>query len=423
MEQANKRKLVSIRTIANIEPILNADAIEVAVVDGWKVVTKKNEFKPGDLCVYFEIDSFLPDGVPAWQFLVDKSARMFEGVKGHKLRSIKLRGVVSQGLVLPIDFAVERFEGSEFDEGQELGEFFAVGSDISEFLGVKKWEAALPAELVGQAQGLFPSFIRKTDQERCQNLIAEIFGYEDKVIPFEVAGIPAEALADMVIKGQVVMTAEGPKKILPAKADRNAQYEVSMKLDGSSLTGFARAQFTEPFLDEFGELQNPIESGVCSRNLQLKVNDENAQNAFVKMFVESGLKVALETLAAEGLEIAVQGELVGPGIQGNQENFKTPQFFVFDIFNIKSGQYMGPAERMETFKKLLELGAKINHVPVLHAAATLDELGLKSVSDLLQFAEGPSIAAKQREGLVFKRLDGGFSFKAISQKWLLAEKD
>ena len=373
--------------------------------------------------VYFEIDSFLPDGVPAWQFLVDKSARMFEGVKGHKLRSIKLRGVVSQGLVLPIDFAVERFEGSEFDEGQELGEFFAVGSDISEFLGVKKWEAALPAELVGQAQGLFPSFIRKTDQERCQNLIAEIFGYEDKVIPFEVAGIPAEALADMVIKGQVVMTAEGPKKILPAKADRNAQYEVSMKLDGSSLTGFARAQFTEPFLDEFGELQNPIESGVCSRNLQLKVNDENAQNAFVKMFVESGLKVALETLAAEGLEIAVQGELVGPGIQGNQENFKTPQFFVFDIFNIKSGQYMGPAERMETFKKLLELGAKINHVPVLHAAATLDELGLKSVSDLLQFAEGPSIAAKQREGLVFKRLDGGFSFKAISQKWLLAEKD
>ena len=423
MEQANKRKLVSIRTIAHIEPIPNADAIEVAVVDGWKVVTKKNEFKPGDLCVYFEIDSFLPDGVPAWQFLVDKSARMFEGVKGHKLRSIKLRGVVSQGLVLPIDFAVERFEGSEFDEGQELGEFFAVGSDISEFLGVKKWEAALPAELVGQAQGLFPTFLRKTDQERCQNLIAEIFGYEDKVVPFDVTGIPAEALADMVIKGLVVTTAEGPKKVLPAKADRNAQYEVSMKLDGSSLTGFARAQFTEPFLDEFGELQNPIESGVCSRNLQLKVNDENAQNAFVKMFVESGLKVALETLAAEGLEIAVQGELMGPGIQGNQENFKTPQFFVFDIFNIKTGQYMGPAERMETFKKLLELGAKINHVPVLHTSTTLDELNLKSVQDLLQFAEGPSIAAKQREGLVFKRLDGGFSFKAISQKWLLAEVD
>lgn len=420
MEQANKRKLVSIRTIANIEPILNADAIEVAVVDGWKVVTKKGEFKPGDLCVYFEIDSFLPDGVPAWQFLVDKSARIFEGVKGHKLRSIKLRGVVSQGLVLPINFAVERFEGSKFDEGQELGEFFAVGSDISEFLGVKKWEAALPAELVGQAQGLFPSFIRKTDQERCQNLASEIFGYEDKVVPFDVTGIPAEALADMVIKGQVMTTAEGPKKVLKAKADRNALYEVSMKLDGSSLTAFARAQFTEDFIDEDGFRQNPIESGVCSRNLQLKVNDENAQNAFVKMFVESGLKAALETLAAEGLEIAVQGELVGPGIQGNQENFTTLQFFVFDIFNIKSGQYMGPGQRMEVFAKLQALGADIKHVPILHEAATLDELGLKDVKDLLQFADGPSINPKaKREGLVFKRNDGAFSFKAISNLWLL----
>lgn len=423
MEQANKRKLVSIRTIANIEPIPNADAIEVAVVDGWKVVTKKGEFKPGDLCVYFEIDSFLPDGVPAWQFLVDKSARIFEGVKGHKLRSIKLRGVVSQGLVLPLDFAVERFVDSEFDEGQELGEFFAVGNDISEFLSVKKWEAALPAELVGQAQGLFPSFIRKTDQERCQNLASEIFGYEDKVVPFDVTGIPAEALADMVIKGQVVTTAEGPKKVLKAKADRNALYEVSMKLDGSSLTAFARAQFAEPFMDEFGELQNTIESGVCSRNLQLKVNDENAQNAFVKMFVESGLKAALETLAAEGLEIAVQGELMGPGIQGNQEKLTAPKFFVFDIFDIRDGKYLGPVERFQMFKKLCALGADINHVPVISEGVTLDELGLKSVQDLLQFAEGPSIVAKQREGLVFKRLDGGFSFKAISNKWLVAEKD
>ena len=423
MEQANKRKLVSIRTIASVEPIPNADAIEVAVVDGWKVVTKKGEFKAGDLCVYFEIDSFLPDGEPAWQFLVDKSSRIFEGVKGHKLRSIKLRGVVSQGLVLPIQFAVDRFVDSEFDEGQEIGEFFTVGADISEFLGVKKWEAALPAELVGQAQGLFPSFIRKTDQERCQNLIAEIFRYDDVLVPFDVASIPAEALANMVINGQVVTTAEGPMKVLKAKADRDARYEVSMKADGSSLTAFARARFTEDFIDEDGIRQNPIDSGVCSRNLQLKVNDENAENAFVKMFVQSGLRDALESLADGGTELAVQGELVGPGIQGNQENFTTMQFFVFDIFDIRDGRYLGPNERFKLFKELQRLGADINHVPVLHEGATLDELGLKNVEDLLKFAEGPSIVAKQREGLVFKRLDGQFSFKAISQKWLLAEKD
>ena len=63
----NKRKLVTIRTIDGLEPIEGADVIEVAVIGGWKLVVKRGEFKVGDQCVYFEIDSFLPDGVPAWQ--------------------------------------------------------------------------------------------------------------------------------------------------------------------------------------------------------------------------------------------------------------------------------------------------------------------------------------------------------------------
>jgi RNA ligase (TIGR02306 family) len=98
----NKRKLVTVRQIDNLEPIDGADAIEVATIEGWKVVVKKGEFKVGEQCVYFEIDSFLPEGNPAWQFLVDKQGREFEGVRGHRLRTIKLRGVLSQGLALPI---------------------------------------------------------------------------------------------------------------------------------------------------------------------------------------------------------------------------------------------------------------------------------------------------------------------------------
>lgn len=107
------RKLASIRVIDDVEPIIGADAIEVVTLGGWKVVTKKNEFSKGDLCVYFEIDSFLPAGVPAWQFLVDKSSREFEGVVGHRLRTIKLRGAVSQGFVLPISslFKVVEIDG------------------------------------------------------------------------------------------------------------------------------------------------------------------------------------------------------------------------------------------------------------------------------------------------------------------------
>lgn len=100
LEQPNKRKLVTIRTVSAVLPIEGADAIEVVQVDGWKVVVKKGEFSPSDKCLYFEIDSFLPDGVEAWQFLVDKQPKIFNGVKGHKLRTIKLRGAISQGLVL-----------------------------------------------------------------------------------------------------------------------------------------------------------------------------------------------------------------------------------------------------------------------------------------------------------------------------------
>lgn len=96
------RKLVTIRTVSDINPIDGADNIECLTVDGWKVVSQKGNFQIGDPCVYFEIDSFLPDGNPLWQDLVDKSQREFEGKKGHVLRTVKLRGVPSQGFAIPL---------------------------------------------------------------------------------------------------------------------------------------------------------------------------------------------------------------------------------------------------------------------------------------------------------------------------------
>lgn len=407
IDQTNKRKLVTIRIINDLNPIEGADAIEVATVDGWKIVVKKGEFEVGHKAVYFEIDSFLPDGNPAWQFLVDKSSRIFEGVKGHKLRTIKLRGQVSQGLLLKLDQVPAVVDHIfALPEDTDLRQL-----DLSELLGIVKWEASLPACLQGQAQGLFPSFIRKTDQERCQNLAAEIFGYEDRLVPFDIGNIPAEAAAAMEAKGELILVDGTVMKVMKAKADPDARYEVSMKLDGSSMTVFARQNGPE------------IDSGVCSRNLQLKVNEENADNAFVKMAVESGLLHALEELAAEGIELAVQAELMGNAIQGNREQLSVPALFVFDMFDIRAGEYLAPTARMEVFNRLIRLGVKIYHVPILHENVTLQELGLTSVAALLAFAEGPSLVHAIREGLVFKRMDGKFSFKAISQKFLLKEKD
>ncbi len=435
-EAVNKRKLVTVRVIDALDPIPGKDLIEVATIEGWRVVVKKGEFAVGDQCAYFEIDSFLPDGNPAWQFLVDKSSRTFEGAKGHKLRTIKLGGVVSQGLALPLyalpvlqyvlceelddpDGVWQSMSDAQREEAKivmvEQQRQDAIGGsvrtiDFSKLLGVVKYEAPLPAELAGQAAGLFPSFIQKTDQERCQNLKSEIFGYDDVKVPFNVDGMPSDAVEALIAKGVIerVVGQAGVEylKTLQAKADRYARYEVSMKMDGSSMTAFHRD----------GEV------GVCSRNLQLKISDENKDNTFVRMLLDSCLNVALPQLG----NVAIQGELMGPGIQGNREKLKDFQYFVFDIFLIDEGRYAAPKERMAMFNRLVDLGvnpSKVLHVPVLHAAATLDELGLKSVDDLLRYAEGPSLNNAVREGLVFKRTDGLFSFKAISNAFLAGEKD
>ena len=185
MTQKDIRKLITIRKIENIVPIEGADAIETAVLGGWRVViAKRDGFKVGDHVVYLEIDSFLPEGHPAWQFLVEKSARNAvspdgKDVRGHVLRTVKLRGQVSQGLIL----RAEDFGLNENSTQEEINETFAA-------LGVFKWEPALP---VGSADtvGAFPSFIKKTDSERVQNIGDEFLASLD----------PTEWIAEEKIDG------------------------------------------------------------------------------------------------------------------------------------------------------------------------------------------------------------------------------
>lgn len=354
------RNLVTIRTIASLSPIPNADAIEVATVDGWKVVTKKGEFSVGDPCVYFEIDSFLPESDARYAFLMKSSVREFEGKKGHKLRTVKLRGQISQGLVLPL---------SLFPELEDYALETLHGVDLSEKLGIKKYEAPIPASLAGQVKGGFPSFITKTDQERCQNLLEEIF-----------------------------------------VQNKDARYEVTTKLDGASATFY--------HLNTDGDER----VGVCSRNLELKINDENKDNSFVRVFLDSNLEIALRQVG----NVAIQGELMGPGIQGNREGLKKHTLFIFDAQNLDTGEFLGSDERLALVEKLYDLGvnpALVQHVPVLQNDTTLGDLGIDNVADLLSYAEGTSLNHAVREGVVFKRLDGDFSFKAISNRFLAKAKD
>lgn len=335
------RKLATIRKIDEIRPIEGADAIECAVVGGWIVVVKKNEFEVGEKALYIEIDSWVPTRLAPF-LSKGQEPREYNGVKGERLRTVKLRGQLSQGLLLPFP---------------EVGE---EGQDLSELLGIQKWEAPVPAQLAGQVRGNFPTAVPKTDQERVQNITRE----------------------------------------LAVWMEAGDQWEVTEKLDGSSCTFF---------LDAEGELH------VCSRNLDLKF-DEN--NSFWKMAVKYDVR---EKMVAAGLlNFAIQGELIGEGVQGNPYNIKGQDFYVFDMYSVGAGKYVVPTERHRIAN---ELG--LNHVPVVaHTASLVDTLGLDHVNKVLQFAEAKSALNQktEREGVVFKHVTGQASFKAISNAFLLRKK-
>ena len=170
------RKLVSLRQVKEIRPIEGADRIEVAVVDGWNVVVPKESFKPGDFAVYFEIDSFLPVK-PQYEFLRKSSYRKFEnGEEGFRLKTIKLKGEISQGLLMKV---------SDIEELKDKNIEDLIGLDLSPILGVKKYELPIPANLRGNIYSAFPGVIPKTDVERIQNVFDE-FKEKYKDMEFEI---------------------------------------------------------------------------------------------------------------------------------------------------------------------------------------------------------------------------------------------
>lgn len=158
--QTETRALATVETIAEIHPIPDADAIERARVRGWDVVIKKGEFAVGDLAVYFEVDSHLDTTDPRYEFLAPRGIRTNEdGFTGHVLKTAKLRGTYSQGLVLPV---------GQFPELDGA----VAGDNVTGQLGVIKWDPPIPADLAGQLRGAFPSAFPKTDEERIQNITA-----------------------------------------------------------------------------------------------------------------------------------------------------------------------------------------------------------------------------------------------------------
>lgn len=158
-----ERKLASIQVINKLEPINNSDNLEVATILGWNVVVKKDEFKVGELCVYFEIDSILPIAEP-FEFLRKSSYKKLEdGTEGFRIKTIKLRGQVSQGIVFPLS-VLSSITDKELPVLEE-------GVDLTKELNIKQYELPIPAIISGTIAGAFPShLVPKTDEERIQTI-------------------------------------------------------------------------------------------------------------------------------------------------------------------------------------------------------------------------------------------------------------
>jgi RNA ligase (TIGR02306 family) len=325
------RKLATIQKIKSLELIANADSIEKATVLGWQLVVKKGEFSVGELCVYCEIDSVFPDLEP-FAFLKPR---------GMRIRTVRLRGQISQGICFPLSILPENYPVEE-------------GADVTDVLGIQKYEPILPASLSGLVKGVFPSFIPKTDETRVQVLQELLNKYE----------------------GEPCYVAE--------------------KLDGSSVTYFLKD----------GEFS------VCSRNLELL---ETADNTFWTVARKLDIENKLRRL---GGNYALQGELIGPGIQGNKYQLKAQTVYFFNVFDIDRYAYLDYPQFVELIRQLA-----LEPVPVVDEAFLLKA----DIPSLVEMAGGRSVfnPAVWREGVVIRPLAekndllGRVSFKAINPEFLL----
>jgi RNA ligase (TIGR02306 family) len=299
-----KRKLATIAVIDEIRPHPDADALELAKIRGWQVVVKIGEFQPKDLCVYVEIDSVMPE----------KREFEFLAPRKYRIKTTKLRGQVSQGIAFPLSILpgnIEVFNGIKKLTYNRDSVNLSPGADVTDFLGIEKYEEPIPACLGGTASGRFPSHSIKTDEERIQNLTDNFEDYR-----------------------------------------RWYLWTATEKLDGSSCT------YTI-YEDEFG---------VASRNLALKENDTNS---FWKYARENDVERKMREIIKENKlkALTLQGELIGEGIQKNKYRIKGQEVRFFRVFDPISYRFF----HVEVAKDIIEGRMGLKFVPIIETDMTLPE--------------------------------------------------
>jgi RNA ligase (TIGR02306 family) len=317
-------QLASFETITEILPIVGADRIEIARVQGWQSVIRRGDYKVGDRIIFVPIDTVL---TPAeWnKHLWDKN----DPTKPIRVRTVRLRGAVSQGLIFPASLVSAQEIWDHMDDPDE-------DVSIAGMLGIIKYEKQLHASLTGVAKGDFPSqFVSKTDEDNLKS--------------------NTRAFAEL----------------------KNCHaVSISCKLDGTSSTFIKEQDGT---------------FRVCSRNLELH---DDADNAHWQM----ARKYQLQELMKPGT--VLQGEIVGPKIQGNPMGLNAPELCCFNYKDLKTNKYVHVDEHT---LDLIPTGLKwVPHIATLSQAAFQYETieSLQELANKQQYANGAAA-----EGIVLRGLN------------------
>lgn len=342
------RKLASIQRIWKIEPIDGADKIELAHVLGWQCVVNKGQFLPMDIGVYFEIDSFLPIR-EEFEFMRSSSYKKTDIMgEGFKLRTMRFRGQISQGLLLPV---------SQFPEIPSTVE---VGDDMTELLGVRKWEIEERATTGGTVIGTLPYDIPHTDETRVQ---------------------------------------ENPELI---NAFAGLEYYISTKMDGSS--------------HSIGIDENGFH--VTGHNYEYK---DDGASSFYNLVKERKYQDRVEALVKDlGLRtLTIQGELCAPGIQRNRLRLAKPEWYVFTIR--ENGKRVGLNRMLELCKMLDFVHVPIEEVDVDLPSKypTVEALLERADGEYPNGGKKEGIVIRPTEPVFCPLISASLSMKVVSNKYLL----
>ena len=348
------RKLASIQTIINIEPIENADKIEYASVLGWHCVVKKGEFNVGDKCIYIEIDSILPEDNPNFEFMKDRK---------YRVKTIKLRGKISQGIIFPMSILPK-------DESK-----YSIGDDVTNILKIKKYEPEIEIDTTpnysykkGWLYNHTPGFIRGYIITHFRKLAKKLYHIPDPKKPFP---------SDIIPKTDETRIQAYEPEFFTQNVNKYFSY--TEKVDGSSTTAYYYNGHV----------------GVCSRNMELPLDDGNKYVEAVNKY--NLIEKLTDFCKLNNCNIALQGELLGPGVQGNKYKLTDYDIYFFNAFNIDTGNYFIESS-LTQLCKYFGLNRVTYFDPIIF---------LKSADEWVEFAKGKSVLNPniQREGIVIRLYD------------------